>query len=129
MTIWYSECYFGRSVVSGLNVRVQYFVLETAGAKINNFDSCFLRFNEENVLWLKITVDQLLLAKELQGVKYLNREFSYNIWVNSQVVVAFNELVQVLIKQLKDDALSKLSSTWCFRKTKKSLIFTIPDTP
>ena len=70
-----------------------------------------------------------LFPEEFERVEDLDGELPNHAHVDALVVVAFDQLVQVLVQDLEHDALDKEGDTWCFLKTKKSRIFTTPETP
>lgn len=59
---------FGSSIVSALNVRVNSFLLETTGPKVNNLDSWLIGLLQQHVLWFKISMDYLIFMQKVDGI-------------------------------------------------------------
>ena len=90
-----SHDYFRSPVVSRLQVLVKLLPLEATRSKINDFDANFPFFLHDYVLWLQITVNNLLFPHELQRVQHLNGKQPDLILVKSIVIVANDQLEQI----------------------------------
>jgi hypothetical protein len=52
------------AVKAALHIRVQFLIEETAAAKVNDLDGGVLGGHQQNVLWLQVAVDELVLLEE-----------------------------------------------------------------
>lgn len=66
-------------VESALDVGVELLVLEAAAANIDDPDAAFILFLQENILGLEVTVDDVVLLEESEGLKDLDGEPSNQV--------------------------------------------------
>ena len=70
-TISHAEYDFGRPIEAGLYVGIDLLILETTGAEIDNFDLGTCWMGEEDILRLKITMDDLVALQQDQAAEKL----------------------------------------------------------
>ena len=65
------------SVEAGLDVRVDPLIREAGRPEVDYFDSRFIRALQQDILWFQVTVDDVLVAEELERLQDLNGEATY----------------------------------------------------
>ena len=94
-SISYSHHDFWRSIKPTLNICVKLIRLIGSTSKINNFDPTLIRLPEEYILWLHITMNDIMLTHIMQRHKQLNSKSPDQTNRYALEVVAFNEFVKV----------------------------------
>ena len=94
---------FGGSVETRLDICVNSFILEAARAKVDDFDTGFVRALKQDVLWLQVTMYDALLTQVLKSLEYLNGEASDQAEGDTCEVVVLDELIEVDGKELEAD--------------------------
>ena len=84
-----------RSVKSTLDVSVKLISFIGSTAEINDLNSTFVRFPEQNVLWLHIAVNNIVLLHEVQRHQQLDGEPPDEAGGYALKVIALDEFVQV----------------------------------
>jgi hypothetical protein len=90
-----AEDHFGGAVVPALDVGVDGFVLEAAGAEVDDLDARLVHLLQEDVLGLEVGVDDALPVQEVDAVEQLQDESADEVEGEAVVAVAFDELVEV----------------------------------
>lgn len=91
---------FWGTIESRLNVCIHLLVLEATRAKIDDLDLGMEGVAQEDILRLKIAVNDLLLFQEVQRTENLFRETPDDAQRKSSELVEFDELIEVHVEEL-----------------------------
>ena len=61
-------------IESRLNIGINLLILKAATSEVDYFDSGLVDFPKQNVLWLEVTVDNVVLIQVVQRYQYLDCE-------------------------------------------------------
>ena len=64
-TIGNAENNFGSPIESGLDIRINLLVFKTSTTKINDLNTRLVDLSKQDVLWLEITVDNIVLVEKV----------------------------------------------------------------
>jgi len=65
-TIGNAENNFGSPIESGLDIRINLLVFKTSTTKINDLNTRLVDLSKQDVLWLEITVDNIVLVEKVE---------------------------------------------------------------
>lgn len=99
----HAENHFWRAVKAALDIRVHFFILETARAKINHPNLAFPWMHQQNVFRLQVAVHDACLPHERKTCQHLLRKPPNKQCTEPVKVVGLNELVQIDAQQLHRD--------------------------
>ena len=106
MRVYIFEDDLRSSIVSRLEVIVDLFALETAGAKIDKLDSSFSPIPHDYIFRLDITVNHPFLMNKVQTIKNLECKYSDFIFFESTITVGDQKFIKIAIKKLKKHTLN-----------------------
>ena len=95
---------FRTAVETRLDVGVDFLLFATRAAEIDDSDVGFPGFTEQDVFWLEIAVNDVLLLQQNQTCHHLTREATDERKGKALEIVRANELVKIDRKTGRDDA-------------------------
>mmetsp|Transcript_24009 Transcript_24009/g.42929 ORF Transcript_24009/g.42929 Transcript_24009/m.42929 type:complete len:303 (-) Transcript_24009:952-1860(-) len=98
-----AQNHFWGPVETTLDVRVDTLIFEARGSQVDHLDAALRGVLEQHVLWLQVTVDDVLLPKETQRRQELNGETADEPQRDSLEVVVLDEFVKVDAEQFEGD--------------------------
>ena len=90
-------------VEAGLYVRVNPLVGEARGPEVDDFDARLIWTLQQDILWLQVAVDDVLVSEELERLQDLNGEAAYQRKGDALEVVVLDELVKIDREELERD--------------------------
>ena len=92
-SIFYAKHDFWGSIKPGLDVCIKLVTLESATTEVDDFDSAFVCFSQQNVFRFHIAMNNIVFAHEMKSNKKLNGKSSDETYTYSLKVVALDKLV------------------------------------
>jgi len=89
------------SIKPALNVGVDPFIVEAGGAEVNDFDAALVDSLQEDIFWLQVAVDDVVLLHVGEADQDLDGEPPDQILGHPLEVVVLNELIQIYAQHLK----------------------------
>ena len=101
--VGYSEYDFRRSIESWLDIGVNSLSHETGAAIIYDFNAGFILLFQEDILWLKVAMYQVVILLIFEGLKYLDWEPANQVLWDTLEIVVSDELIEVDGEKLESD--------------------------
>jgi hypothetical protein len=101
--VWYSKDNLWGSIKTRLNISVYTLILEATTSVIYNFDARFIGLLEQDVLRLKIAVNNTMLSLVFKSLQYLDcKPADKSNWHPSELII-LDKLIEINAQELEWD--------------------------